>query len=161
MWKLFFHSLFKALANVDSRVQIWHYEDEKNTTLTPKSLFLSNHSTNWTNLSETQRRSSCINISVKQINSIITDLTCYRFLDLLQWQGFAMWDPESYTATSWSNEVCSTRWCKVDCWPCVKPEESTINNVVVIKKGTSSQETGQCRWWFTQRSIRWLTGRMN
>lgn len=23
---------------------------------------------------------------------------------------------------------------KLDCWPCVKPEESTINNVVVIIK---------------------------
>lgn len=27
-----------------------------------------------------------INISVRQMNSIITDLTCYRFLHLLQWQ---------------------------------------------------------------------------
>ncbi len=45
-----------------------------------------------------------------------------------------MWDPERYTATSWSNEVCSTCWWEVDCWPCVKPEESTINNEAIVIK---------------------------
>ncbi len=100
-----------------------------------------------------------INISDRQMNAIITDPTCYRFLDLLQWHR------DMRICHVGSSEVhCHllVKWSLLDmlmgsrllAW--VKPEESTINNETIVIKEQVVRKHASVNDWKDDS----MTGRM-